>query len=173
IAVNDVVQQPYMVRGRSSTEVADVANTNSHTVSVIAVSRQLEAVYDDKAGTDAIGPGNLESTPSEASGGDLATLQLRAALNHIAPRCRCLATARDIGTAWVRAGLNINAIAGLYRGVGPLDCHPRRVLSSRIRIVAVCGINIEIACAAIKRCREERGAGARRFHCPVLSICRS
>src|SRR5262249_1884696 len=101
-----------MVRGRSSTEVADVANTNSHTVRVIAVSRQLEAVYDDKAGTDAIGPGNLESTPSEASGGDLARVQLRAAIDHIARRCRCIATARDIGTAWVRAGLKINAIAG-------------------------------------------------------------
>src|SRR5262249_60724303 len=62
---------------------SDVANTNSHTVSVIAVSRQLEAVYDDKAGTDAIGPGNLESTPSEASGGDLACIQLRAAIDHI------------------------------------------------------------------------------------------
>src|SRR5262249_20529355 len=157
-----------MVRGRSGTEVADVAHSNSHTVSVIAVSRQLEAVYDDKAGTHAIGSGNLESTASEASGGDLARIQLRAAIDHIARRCRCIATARDIGTAWVRAGLNINAIAGLYRGVGPLNCLPRRVLSSRIRIVAVRG-NIEIACAAIKRCREEGGAGAGLFRCHFRS----
>src|SRR5262249_27720843 len=100
-SVNDVVQQPYVVRPRSGTKVADVTDLKSHAVSVIAAGRQLEAIYDDEAGADAVRPGNLESTASEASGGDLARVQLRAAIDHIARRCRCIATARDVGAAWV------------------------------------------------------------------------
>src|SRR5262249_46605564 len=87
-SVNDVVKQPYVVRPRSGTKVADVTDLKSHAVSVIAAGRQLEAIYDDEAGADAVRPGNLESTASEASGGGPARGSPLGAGDHLVPRRR-------------------------------------------------------------------------------------